>query len=299
MRHLLDFQDISKNHLENLIERTRSLEVKPENLDCMTLLKFDEPSTRTRLSFAIAAEKLGIKTFESSDVISAKQKGEMLQHELETYISMGIEILVLRTKENNINDYREFKEIGIISGGFGNKSHPTQALIDISTLYSFDKLTDTSTPVTYVGDVKHSRVFESGRQLLNLLGYKVGVFTDQNLLPDNKNDLEIYESWDEVFENSNSIELLRVQKERMLDIEKINFDNYIKNYQLTKKILDKSQKDLIVLHPMPINIGIEISEDAIEDKKIKYIDQLSHAIPSRIAAYKYVKGEIWLKFLDL
>ena len=274
MRHLLDFQDVNKNHLENLIEESRSLKIKSKNLDTLALLKFDEPSTRTRLSFAIAAEKLGIKTFESSDVISAKQKGEMLQHELETYISMGIEILVLRTKENNINDYREFKEIGIISGGFGNKSHPTQALIDISTLYSFDKLTNTSIPVTYVGDVKHSRVFESGRQLLNLLGYKVGVFTDQNLLPDNKNDLEIYESWDEVFENSNSIELLRVQKERMLDIEKINFDNYIKNYQLTKKILDKSQKDLIVLHPMPINIGIEISEDAIEDKKIKYVDQL-------------------------
>ena len=292
MRHLLDFQDVNKNHLENLIEESRSLKIKSKNLDTLALLKFDEPSTRTRLSFAIAAEKLGIKTFESSDVISAKQKGEMLQHELETYISMGIEILVLRTKENNINDYREFKEIGIISGGFGNKSHPTQALIDISTLYSFDKLTDTSTPVTYVGDVKHSRVFESGRQLLNLLGYKVGVFTDQNLLPDNRNDLEIYESWDEVFKNSNSIELLRVQKERMLDIQKINFDNYIKNYQLTKKILDKSQKDLIVLHPMPINIGIEISEDAIEDKQIKYIDQLSHAIPSRIASYKYVKGEI-------
>ena len=292
MRHLLDFQDVNKNHLENLIEESRSLKIKSKNLDTLALLKFDEPSTRTRLSFAIAAEKLGIKTFESSDVISAKQKGEMLQHELETYISMGIEILVLRTKENNINDYREFKEIGIISGGFGNKSHPTQALIDISTLYSFDKLTNTSIPVTYVGDVKHSRVFESGRQLLNLLGYKVGVFTDQNLLPDNRNDLEIYESWDEVFENSNSIELLRVQKERMLDIEKINFDNYIKNYQLTKKILDKSQKDLIVLHPMPINIGIEISEDAIEDTKIKYIDQLSYAISSRIAAYKYVKGEI-------
>ena len=78
----------------------------------------------------------------------------------------------------------------------------------------------------------------------------------------------------------------------MLDIEKINFDNYIKNYQLTKKILDKSQKDLIILHPMPINIGIEISEDAIEDSKIKYKDQLSHAIPSRIVAFKYVRDEI-------
>ena len=292
MRHLLDFQDINKNHLENLIERTRSLEVKPENLDCMALLKFDEPSTRTRLSFAVAAEKLGIKTFESSDVISAKQKGEILKHEVETYVSMGIEILVLRTKENNIDDYREFEDIAVISAGFGNKSHPTQALVDISTLYSLNKINEKRTPVTYVGDVKHSRVFESGRQLLNLLGFKVGVFTDKNLLPDNKNDLEIYESWDEVFENSNAIELLRVQKERLQDKEEINFDEYINSYQLTKDVLNKSQSDLAVLHPMPINIGIEISEDAIEDSKIKYKDQLSHAIPSRIVAFKYVRDEI-------
>ena len=292
MRHFLDFQDINKNHLENLIERTRSLEFKPENLDCLALLKFDEPSTRTRLSFAVAAEKLGIKTFESSDVISAKQKGEILKHEVETYISMGIEILVLRTKENNIDDYREFEDIAVISAGFGNKSHPTQALVDISTLYSLNKINEKGTPVTYVGDVKHSRVFESGRQLLNLLGFKVGVFTDKNLLPDNKNNLEIYESWDEVFENSNAIELLRVQKERLQDNEEINFDEYINSYQLTKDVLNKSQSDLAVLHPMPINIGIEISEDAIEDSKIKYKDQLSHAIPSRIVAFKYVRDEI-------
>ena len=292
MRHLLDFQDVNKNHIENLIERTRSLEVKLENLDCMALLKFDEPSTRTRLSFAVAAEKLGIKTFESSDVISAKQKGEILKHEIETYISMGIEILVLRTKENNIDDYREFKDIGVISAGFGNKSHPTQALIDISTLFSLNKINEKLTPITYIGDVKHSRVFESGRQLLNLLGFKVGVFTDKNLLPENKNDLEIYESWDEVFESSNAIELLRVQKERLQDNEEINFDEYINNYQLTQEILGKSQSDLAVLHPMPINIGIEISKDAIEDRKIKYNDQLSHAIPSRIAAFNYVRDEI-------
>ena len=292
MRHFLDFQDINKNHLENLIERTRSLEVKPENLDCMTLLKFDEPSTRTRLSFAIAADKLGIKTFESSDIVSAKQKGEILKHEIETYVSMGIEVLVLRTKENNIDDYREFEDIAVISAGFGNKSHPTQALVDISTLYSLNKINEKRTPVTYVGDVKHSRVFESGRQLLNLLGFKVGVFTDKNLLPNNKNDLEIYESWGEVFENSNAIELLRVQKERLQDKEEINFDEYINSYQLTKDVLNKSQSDLAVLHPMPINIGIEISEDAIEDSKIKYKDQLSHAIPSRIVAFKYVRDEI-------
>ena len=292
MRHLLDFQDVNKNHLENLIEKTRSLEVKLENLGSLALLKFDEPSTRTRLSFAIAADKLGIKTFESSDVVSAKQKGEILKHEIETYVSMGIEVLVLRTKENNIDDYREFNNISVISAGFGNKSHPTQALIDVSTLYSLNKINEKHTPVTYVGDVKHSRVFESGRELLNILGFKVGVFTDKKLLPDNKNGLEIYESWYEVFESSNAIELLRVQKERLQDNEEINFDEYINNYQLTQEILGKSQSDLAVLHPMPINIGIEISKDSIDDRKIKYKDQLSHAITSRIAAFKYAGDEI-------
>ena len=292
MRHLLDFQDVNKNHLENLIDKTRSLEVKLENLGSLALLKFDEPSTRTRLSFAIAADKLGIKTFESSDVVSAKQKGEILKHEIETYVSMGIEVLVLRTKENNIDDYREFNNISVISAGFGNKSHPTQALIDISTLYSLNKINEKHTPVTYVGDVKHSRVFESGRQLLNILGFKVGVFTDKKLLPDNKNDLEIYQSWDEVFENSNAIELLRIQKERLEDNEELSFDEYINSYQLTNEVLSKSQSDLAVLHPMPINIGIEISKEAIEDSKIKYKDQLLHAIPSRVTAFKYVRDEI-------
>ena len=292
MRHLLDFQDVNKNHLENLIEKTRSLEVKLENLSSLALLKFDEPSTRTRLSFAIAADKLGIKTFESSDVVSAKQKGEILKHEIETYVSMGIEVLVLRTKENNIDDYREFNNISVISAGFGNKSHPTQALIDISTLYSLNKINEKRTPVTYVGDVKHSRVFESGRELLNILGFKVGVFTDKKLLPDNKNDLEIYQSWDEVFENSNAIELLRIQKERLEDNEELSFDEYINSYQLTNEVLSKSQNDLAVLHPMPINIGIEISKEAIEDSKIKYKDQLLHAIPSRVTAFKYVRDEI-------
>ena len=292
MRHLLDFQDVDKKHLEKLIEVTKTSETKPQNLDSLAILKFDEPSTRTRLSFAIAAEKLGIKTFESSDNISANQKGEILKHEIETFVSMGIEILVLRTKENDIDDYRVLEDVGVISGGFGNKSHPTQALIDIATLDSFEKLNGTSVPITYIGDVKHSRVFESGRQLLSLLGYKVGVFTNQNLLPEDKSNVEIYESWDEVFENTNAVELLRVQKERIQDNEKIDFEDYVKNYQLNNKVLKKSRDDLIVLHPMPINVGIEISEDTIKDRKIKYLNQLSYAIPSRIAAFKYVKGEL-------
>ena len=90
---------------------------------------------------------------------------------------MGIEALVIRTKENNLEDYKNFNEISVISGGFGNTSHPTQALVDVATLTKLNKFSY-EVPVTYVGDLKHSRVFSSGRELLTKLGFKVGVFSN-------------------------------------------------------------------------------------------------------------------------
>ena len=162
-KHLLDFKDIEKKDIEKLIDITGKLNPeKTDQISSISLLKFDEPSTRTRLSFSVAAYRLGIKTFESSDMTSAKIKGENLIHEIETYKSMGIESIVIRTKEDNIDEYREFKDISVISGGFGTSSHPTQAILDATTLDKFNKL-DKDTPVVYIGDVKHSRVFESGR----------------------------------------------------------------------------------------------------------------------------------------
>ena len=230
---------------------------KLKKIDSFTLLQFNESSTRTRLSFSIAAQKLGINVVESQDSISAKEKGESLIHELETFKSMGIEALVIRTKENNLEEYRNFDEISVISGGFGNTSHPTQALVDVATLTKLNKFSY-EVPVTYVGDLKHSRVFSSGRELLTKLGFKVGVFSNEELLPSNLDNLCVFNSWEEVVENSGSVELLRVQKERIENIEGFDFNNYKKNFQLTNEILENTPNDFVVLHPMPINIGIEI-----------------------------------------
>ena len=135
MKHLLDFQNIQKKEMENLIEEILKVDLhKLNQIKSLTLLQFNENSTRTRLSFAIAAKRLGIDVVESTDNISAKSKGEGLMHELETYQSMGIEPVVIRSSENNIDDYKNFKEVAIISGGFGNSSHPTQALVDLFTI---------------------------------------------------------------------------------------------------------------------------------------------------------------------
>ena len=292
MENLLNFKNIDKENLEKIIENILSINLKTLNqIDSMTLLQFNESSTRTRLSFNVAAQLLGLKILENQDAISARVKGEILDHEIDTYKSLGVETLVVRTKENNIVDYENFEDFSVISGGFGNSSHPTQALIDISTLIKFDKLSY-EIPITYVGDLKHSRVFSSGRELLTKLGYKVGVLTNKDLLPDNLDNLHIFNSWEEVIKYSGSVELLRIQKERLKNLDGFDFEDFTKNFQLNNEILESAKKDFIVMHPMPINIGIEIDKEALNNNRFIYKEQLKLATKTRVVSYQFAYGEI-------
>ncbi len=292
MENLLNFKNIDKENLEKIIENILSINLKTLNqIDSITLLQFNESSTRTRLSFNVAAQLLGLKILENQDAISARVKGEILDHEIDTYKSLGVETLVVRTKENNIVDYENFEDFSVISGGFGNSSHPTQALIDISTLIKFGKLSY-EIPITYVGDLKHSRVFSSGRELLTKLGYKVGVLTSKDLLPDNLDNLHIFNSWEEVIKYSGSVELLRIQKERLKNLDGFDFENFINNFQLNNEILESAEKDFIVMHPMPINIGIEIDKEALKNNRFIYKEQLKLATKTRVVSYQFAYGEI-------
>ena len=292
MENLLNFKNIDKENLEKVIENILSINLKTLNqINSITLLQFNESSTRTRLSFNVAAQLLGLKILENQDAISARVKGEILDHEIDTYKSLGVETLVVRTKENNIEDYENFEDFSVISGGFGNSSHPTQALIDISTLIKFDKLSY-EIPITYVGDLKHSRVFSSGRELLTKLGYKVGVLTNKDLLPDNLDNLHIFKSWEEVIKYSGSVELLRIQKERLKNLDGFDFENFINNFQLNNEILETAEKDFIVMHPMPINIGIEIDKEALKNNRFIYKEQLELATKTRVVSYQFAYGEI-------
>ena len=292
MENLLNFKNIDKENLEKIIENILSINLKTLNqIDSITLLQFNESSTRTRLSFNVAAQLLGLKVLENQDAISARVKGEILDHEIDTYKSLGVETLVVRTKENNIVDYENFEDFSVISGGFGNSSHPTQALIDISTLIKFDKLSY-EIPITYVGDLKHSRVFSSGRELLTKLGYKVGVLTNKDLLPDSLDNLHIFNSWEEVIKYSGSVELLRIQKERLKNLDRFDFEDFIKNFQLNNEILESAKKDFIVMHPMPINIGIEIDKEALKNNRFIYKEQLKLATKTRVVSYQFAYGEI-------
>ena len=164
-------------------------------------------------------------------------------------------------------------------------------MIDISTLIKFDKLSY-EIPITYIGDLKHSRVFSSGRELLTKLGYKVGVLTNKDLLPDNLDNLHIFNSWEEVIKYSGSVELLRIQKERLKNLDGFDFENFINNFQLNNEILESAEKDFIVMHPMPINRGIEIDKEALKNNRFIYKEQLKLATKTRVVSYQFAYGEI-------
>ena len=107
-----------------------------------------------------------------------------------------------------------------------------------------------------------------------------------------RDSLNIFHSWDEVIDNSGSLELLRVQKERIENLSSFNFEKYKKHFQLSNELLSQTPPDFAVFHPMPINIGIEIDEIAAKNEKFKYGEQLKFAIPARIISYRYALGNI-------
>ena len=140
MKHLIDFQDIENAEAKKLIKYVirEKQEPRNENLSKTVVMKFDEPSTRTKVSFSTASNNLGLYQIDLTKENTSSVKGESLKDEITTLIDLDVDILVLRTSSDDKKIYDDFNEIGIISAGFGKVSHPTQALVDLSTIISND-----------------------------------------------------------------------------------------------------------------------------------------------------------------
>ena len=136
MKSLIDFEDVSSKEARKLINLTIDGQANPikENITNTVVMKFDEPSTRTKVSFSAAANKLGMYQIDLTKESSSAEKGESLEDEILTLVELGVDIMVLRTTSEDVKTYKTFKNIGIISAGFGKVSHPTQAIVDASTI---------------------------------------------------------------------------------------------------------------------------------------------------------------------
>ena len=249
---------------------------------------FFEPSTRTRASFELAAKRLGATVVNLDFNVSSRVKGETVLDTVYTLEAMGASIIVLRTAEEGVPAQvceKTGSGTGIVSAGEADKAHPTQGLLDALTIRQH-KPDFAALTVAIVGDIAHSRVARSATQALRLLGTTdIRLVGPAALLPDPREfpGATMHSSLAEGLAGADVVMALRIQKERMASAELPDPRDYNRLYGLSVKSLGAARADAIVMHPGPMNRGVEI-DDAVADGPRSVIrEQVRNGVAVRMA----------------
>ena len=293
-QNLLNLAHLKEQDILELIELANNfksedlIEYRHENLfpDKKVASIFCEPSTRTKLSFEIAAFNLGAKFIDFNIENSSIQKGETLEDTIEAMMLMGIDLCILRHSNSNIHDLaKAFPEMQLINAGEGSIAHPSQALIDLMTIQE-SKDTFKDLKITIVGDLDHSRVVSSFLEAIQIVGYKSITFCGhpdlcktflENPVGNFEPELNI------ALQDADVVIALRIQNERLTEKLSISASDYVERYQINVDSLQVASPDMILLHPGPVNFGIELNKDvsALENCKIK--NQIFNGVGMRMA----------------
>ena len=228
---------------------------------------FFEDSTRTLTSFELAGKQLGASVINMSIATSSIKKGETLIDTAMTLNAMDPDILIVRHNMSGVPYLLSEKvNCSVINAGDGSNEHPTQALLDALTIKRHKKRIS-GLEVAILGDVLHSRVARSNIYLLNKLGAKVRVICPPTLLPPNIEELgvKVFKNLEDGLNNVDIIMVLRIQKERMSGSFAPSEKEFFKFWGLDRKKLNNAKKNALVMHPGPINRGIEIDSDVADD----------------------------------
>ena len=246
---------------------------------------FFEDSTRTKTSFDIAERKLGLQVVPFDVTSSSVNKGESLYDTVKTLQSLGVNLLVIRHKQDKF--YKELKEIDlpIINGGDGTGNHPSQTLLDLMTIHQeFGKFKGLK--IGIVGDVKHSRVANSNAVALRKLGAKVYFSGPEKWFDEGAIINGTYLSIDDLIKEVDVLMLLRIQHERHDEKMKISLTNYHKKFGLTLEREKTMKENAIIMHPAPINRGVEIHDDLVESPRSRIFQQMKNGVFARMAILK-------------
>lgn len=248
---------------------------------------FFEDSTRTKTSFDVAERKLGLHVVPFDISASSVNKGESLYDTIKTLKSIGIDLCVIRHKKEKF--YDEFKgiDIAVINGGDGTGNHPSQNLLDLMTIQQeFGKFEGLK--VGIVGDVKHSRVANSNAEVLRKLGAKVYFSGPEQWFDEGTIINGTYLSIDDLIKEVDVLMLLRVQHERHESDEKVKFssEKYHRQFGLTKEREKAMKQNAIIMHPAPINRGVEIDDDLVECSRSRIFKQMENGVFARMAILK-------------
>jgi aspartate carbamoyltransferase catalytic subunit len=303
--HLLSIADLGQEGIEEVLRLTDSfVEVSGRDIPKVPALRgktvvslFYEDSTRTRLSFETAAKRLSADTMTFSVSTSSVKKGESLKDTVETIEAMGIDAVVVRHKSAGVpaTIARWLDETGtgvsVINGGDGWHEHPTQALLDCYTIQ--ERLGSLEHKhIAIVGDIKHSRVARSDVLAFTALGARVTLVAPPTLLPPSLAGwpVDVSHDLDEVLPKVDVVYLLRMQQERMTEALLPSLREYTANYGLTARRARQLQDGALIMHPGPMNRGVEIAAEVTELPNTVITRQVANGVAVRMAVLFLLLG---------
>ncbi len=293
MKHLLEVDDLGAEGIESVLRLTdafvevsaRSIPKVPALRGKTVALLFFEDSTRTRLSFETAAKRLSADTMNFSVASSSVKKGESLRDTALTVEAMGVDAIVVRHgSAGAAHRVASWVDASVVNGGDGWHEHPTQALLDCYTIRGQLGGVD-GRRIAIVGDVKHSRVARSDVAAFTALGAEVTLVAPPTLLPPDMTGWPVRVSHDleAVLPDVDVVYLLRMQHERMTEALLPTLREYTTRYGLTRRRVDLLAPKAIVMHPGPMNRGVEISAEVADLPQAVIIDQVRNGVAVRMA----------------
>lgn len=300
-KDLLGLKDFSADEIKIIIDTAFEFKklfktpakIKKTLQDKNLLTLFYEPSTRTQTSFNVAASRLGAKTTNLSIAASSVQKGETLIDTVNNLEVMGFDAMIMRHQHAGAPKLAADNcEVPVINAGDGFNEHPTQALLDMMTMIEC-KGDLKNKKVVIVGDILHSRVARSNIWGLNTMGAKVTVVAPATLIPGsiNRFGVKVEYDLDKALADADFVNVLRMQYERQLDLNFIpSKREYHRLFGINEKRLKRAKPDLIVLHPGPINRGVEISSAVADGKQNVILEQVVNGIAVRMAILDLLVG---------
>jgi len=292
-KDLLGLEYLTQEEIELILDTTESFkEVSTREIKKVPALRgktavnlFYEPSTRTRVSFEVAAKRLSADVINIATETSSVRKGETLIDTGKNIQALKADIIIMRHNcSGAANMLARTLEISVVNAGDGWHEHPTQALLDIFTLREkLGKIKGLN--IAIVGDIAHSRVARSNIWGLTKLGANVTVCAPEILLPVGieKTGVKVTSNIDEVLENADAVNVLRMQFERDEGAAFPEQLDYYQRFGITEERLAKAKKNIIVMHPGPINRGVEMSSEVADGSNSVILEQVTNGIAVRMA----------------
>lgn len=303
LRHLLTTEGLGRDHIHQIMDTAESfVSVTQREIKKVPLLRgrtvvnlFFEASTRTRTTFELAAKRLSADVLNLNVGTSSTVKGESLLDTLRNLEAMHVDMFVVRHQLSGAAHFVAAHcqpHVAVVNAGDGSHAHPTQALLDVFTIRrrssNFENMS-----VAIVGDILHSRVARSQIHALNSLGVPdVRIVAPKTLLPADVEQLRVrvFTNLDDGLRDADVVIMLRLQRERMQGALLPSEHEYFREFGLTAERLRRAKPDALVMHPGPINRGVEIESAVADGPQSVILDQVSNGIAIRMAAMSIVMG---------